>query len=269
MLFYDFYDIIKIIKLVHRGEIMPILTEKSINTFLDLVRLRHEETGFHRLTLDAEKELLNKVRSGDFQSIHVPAFEKLREGFGLVSTRPRKTYEYYTASAVALFSRTAMEAGVEADDALDLADALLLMLADAKSDNEIHDIFVLSAVMFAKQVSELQANTGPYLVRKAQNYIRRNLFHTLTIAEVAEYVERSPNYLSQIFRNQTGITIHNYIQKERISVAKNLLATTDRPISEISVYLGFESPANFSVVFKKWEKISPSEFRNRMYHEVY
>jgi len=248
---------------------MVKISSETVNTFLSLVRLQHEQTSFHRISLDAEKNLIQQIRNGDYHNIHIPPFELLQEGFGLIAGKPEKTYEYFTVSGIALFSRAAVDCGVAPDDAFDLADALLLILSDAKASEDISKVFELAATMFARLVHDSQQDSSLYLVRKAQNYIRRNLFHKLLIEEIAAYVELTPNYLSQVFARQTGMTIHNYIQNERITIACDLLAHTDRPISEIAVYLGFESPSNFSVVFRKWKGITPTQYRNRMSKEVY
>ena len=248
---------------------MAKISEDRVNTFLDFVRLWHQDTGFHRLSLESEGQLLDQIRAGDFRNIQISPFSELKSGFGLIAKKPEKTYEYFTASAIALFSRLVIECGVEADEALDLSDALLLLLAEAKNEQEIHDVFQLSAVMFARQVYDVSQEPGVYLVRKSQNYIRRNLFHKLSIQEIADYVGRTPNYLSNVFLKQTGFTIHNYIQKERIAIAKNLLSHTNHPVAEVSVHLGFESPSNFTVVFRKWENMTPTEYRNKTYKEVF
>ena len=79
----------------------------------------------------------------------------------------------------------------------------------------------------------------------------------------------TPNYLSSLFARQTGITIHNYIQREKIDVASRLLKFSDRPISDVSTYMGFQSQSNFSLIFRKWKGMTPSEYRSRYFSEVY
>ena len=76
-------------------------------------------------------------------------------------------------------------------------------------------------------------------------------------------------YLCRIFAKEMGIPIYRYIQREKITVACNLLEHTDRPISEISVYLGFNSQSNFAAIFKKWRNMTPTQYRAIIYREVY
>ena len=57
------------------------------------------------------------------------------------------------------------------------------------------------------------------------------------------------------------MTYHDYLMNLRIDRAKHLLATTDLSISQIADKVGFEDYRNFSLAFKKFEKNTPSVFR--------
>jgi AraC-like DNA-binding protein len=246
------------------------LTEDILESFIDLMRLRNDENQFRRIPIDVENELLEKIRLGKYQEIKLPGYEKIVENLGVMaSVTEITTYTYLVVSAVTLFTRTAIDCGVDADNAFDLSDALLLLLSNAKTLAEIHNIFQLSGVMFAKRVYQHSQRNHSYQVDKVCNYISRNIFHKITIDDIASHVDLSPNYISNLFAEVIGISIHNYIQREKIHIACNLLMHTDRPISEISVYIGFKTQSNFSVIFRKWEHMTPSEYRNKMYREVF
>lgn len=83
-----------------------------------------------------------------------------------------------------------------------------------------------------------------------------------TVAYMAEKLNISSRYLSDLLKQETGKTaielIHIYLIKE----AKNLLSEGKMNISEISFSLGFENPNYFARLFKKEVGIPPSEFRN-------
>lgn len=78
---------------------------------------------------------------------------------------------------------------------------------------------------------------------------------------VAEKMNLSPNYMSDLLRNTTGQNAQQYIQNHLIEKAKELLTTTNFSISEIAYQLGFEYPQSFSKLFKKKTDQSPLEFR--------
>ena len=70
------------------------------------------------------------------------------------------------------------------------------------------------------------------------------------------------NKLNDIFVKESSMTCMNYLLKLRIDLAKLLLSTTQIPISEVSMRVGFEDSNYFSKVFRKQEGVSPTKFRN-------
>jgi AraC family transcriptional activator of pobA len=83
----------------------------------------------------------------------------------------------------------------------------------------------------------------------------------LTVHQIAEAMNLSPNYLSDLLRFHTGQNTQQHIQEKLISKAKEKLSTTELSISEIAYELGFEHAQSFSTLFKKKTKMSPLEFR--------
>lgn len=73
----------------------------------------------------------------------------------------------------------------------------------------------------------------------------------------------SPSYLSHMFKRRTGIKLVDYIHKTRIDLAKRLLETTTKTIAEISREVGYISSTSFSTTFKRYESITPREYRDR------
>lgn len=83
----------------------------------------------------------------------------------------------------------------------------------------------------------------------------------LTVQYIAELMNLSPNYLSDLLRVHTGQNTQQHIHEKLIEKAKEKLSTTSLSISEIAYALGFEHSQSFSTLFKKKTKMSPLEFR--------
>lgn len=96
------------------------------------------------------------------------------------------------------------------------------------------------------------------LVMQIQDYIVNHYRERMTVADLAEQVERTPNYISTVFRQVTGQTITEYIQQIRINAARDLLINSQMTIGEISEYLGFCEQSHFNKVFKKVTGVPPS-----------
>ena len=59
-----------------------MITEQQLESFLDLNRLQQSETQFQRIPLEAESNLFNKVRQGDYKNIQLSAFSKMEDNLG-------------------------------------------------------------------------------------------------------------------------------------------------------------------------------------------
>ncbi len=78
---------------------------------------------------------------------------------------------------------------------------------------------------------------------------------------VAESLNLSPNYLSNLLKSLTGQSTQQHIQDKLIEKAKEKLSTTELSVSEIAYELGFIYPQTFGNLFKKKTNVSPLEFR--------
>lgn len=83
----------------------------------------------------------------------------------------------------------------------------------------------------------------------------------LTVQQVAQHMNLSPNYLSDLLRVQTGQNTQQHIHEKVIEKAKQQLAATSLSVSEIAYALGFEHAQSFSTLFKKKTSMSPMAFR--------
>lgn len=105
-------------------------------------------------------------------------------------------------------------------------------------------------------------NTGPSIaIRKAISFIGENYCSRIALQDVARHTCLSPNYLSQLFKQETGKSFLEYLTQCRVEAAKKLLLQSNLTISEIAFKLGYDMPSYFSEVFKKSEALTPSQYR--------
>jgi two-component system, response regulator YesN len=100
------------------------------------------------------------------------------------------------------------------------------------------------------------------IVQKAKEYIEENYAQKgLTIHEVAKKNHVSPNYLSYLFKKNTGFNLWEYVIKLRMEESREMILNTDLRRYEIAEKVGYESPEHFSKIFKKYYGISPSDLK--------
>jgi len=103
---------------------------------------------------------------------------------------------------------------------------------------------------------------------EAMNFIVENSHHALSIASVAAHIHISPNYLSNVFRKETGTSITEAIRCEQMKAAARLLCATDMYLYEIAEQLGYKDVKYFSVLFKEYHHVTPKNYRQKYATEV-
>jgi len=120
------------------------------------------------------------------------------------------------------------------------------------------------AIAFLQQTLKEEERLPPptsALVKRALAYLHQNYTQALSRREIAEAVGVSKNYLSQIFRQEMGLSPWECLNRFRIQQAKELLRSTDTSITAIAIRVGFKDSAYFSRVFHKHVGQSPQAYR--------
>jgi len=123
------------------------------------------------------------------------------------------------------------------------------------SDDEIAT--ALHQSLFGKA---LPAQTGA-LVKRTLAYFHQHYAQPLSRAEIARAIGVNGNYLSEIFRQELGLSPWEYLNRYRIKKAKDLLDHTDKSVTAIAFEVGFNDPAYFNRVFRKIVGMSPGQYR--------
>ena len=93
----------------------------------------------------------------------------------------------------------------------------------------------------------------------SENYKNPNL----NIDFVGDYFEMAPSYISKIFKDSYGETLVDFINKYRLSKAKELIKSEKYTFLEITEMVGYNHVRTFNRIFKKYEGITPSTFKEK------
>lgn len=102
------------------------------------------------------------------------------------------------------------------------------------------------------------------LAENARAYIGERFFDALTVKQVASHLHITPAHLTRVFKNEVGENISDYIHRQRIEKACELLAYPNIPIGSIAVNVGYPDQNYFSRRFKQYTGCSPRAFRQQM-----
>lgn len=98
-------------------------------------------------------------------------------------------------------------------------------------------------------------------IQEALAYIRVHFAEDLSVAALSKVLNFSPNYLSNLFRSETGVRMVEYVNRLRMESARSLLRDTELRVCEVAERVGFKDVSYFCKVFKETTGTTVSEFR--------
>ncbi|MYM35980.1 response regulator [Duganella sp. FT50W] len=115
----------------------------------------------------------------------------------------------------------------------------------------------------AGETAAVEAESDPdaVLVNAVKRLIADNLAALPGLAEIARSVGTYREKLSQVFREQTGMTVFGFIREERIRRGEELLKDTDIDVQDIALLIGFNNAGNFATAFRERMGVTPTAYR--------
>jgi len=107
----------------------------------------------------------------------------------------------------------------------------------------------------------IPAETQKRIIGDIKHYIRINFDRKITLKMLSQKFYLNPNYLSQLFKKETGMNFIDYLTEFRIEKAKIALSDSTLRIADLSRNVGYESQKHFSAIFKKNTGLTPTEYR--------
>jgi two-component system response regulator YesN len=111
---------------------------------------------------------------------------------------------------------------------------------------------------------QMMSGESSHAIRRTCEYVNQNYMMNITLSGMARNENLSLSYFSTLFKQCTGESFVNYLNRIRIEHAKKLLLEPDIKIYEISELVGYSSLPYFNRVFKHWTAMSPNEYRKRL-----
>ncbi|SQB28636.1 AraC family transcriptional regulator [Chryseobacterium jejuense] len=152
-----------------------------------------------------------------------------------------------------------------------LASATNNIMRIAMDDNSQKDImadFALKELLIRLMQTQARSMVERNIVKNKSrigfvDYIKRNLHQKLSIESIAKLAYVSKSNFFKMFKDELGTSPNDFILQERISKAKELLATQNS-IKETAYQTGFSDTNYFTRVFKQLEGVTPKSYQNRM-----
>lgn len=121
---------------------------------------------------------------------------------------------------------------------------------------------ITSVVRMSQRRPKMKESKAQKLVSDIISYINLNYECSVSNEDIAEKFHFNSAYLNRVFRENTGISMHEFVVGCRIASAKEMLRSQEIAIGEVAEKCGFSSFYHFTKTFKKKTGITPSEYRN-------
>lgn len=207
-----------------------------------------------------ENELIDAIRLADEHRAHEVLDQWLTEVFN----KEREPHEYQI-SLICLLNELMIlmqEAGIPYKQQADGEPSLYEQLLQLYISSEIQSWFrkkVISPIIdvFRDRQKSQYSNLSEQIIHIIQNEYDKDI----SLDECASRLHYNLFYLSSIFKKETGLSFSEYLAMFRLNKAKKLLVETDLPIKDIAEQLTYNNPQNFIRYFRKWEGITPGQYR--------
>ncbi len=108
---------------------------------------------------------------------------------------------------------------------------------------------------------EVVGGLPPRRLQRVFTHVRENIAQELAVAELARVVGMSQYYFSKLFKLSTGTTPHQYVMRQRVERAQELLREGRTPLAEVATHVGFETQSHFTSVFRRLSGVTPKHYR--------
>lgn len=208
--------------------------------------------------------LLDCIRRGQWSNIKAvistPSFlREMEQVFGDDLALAHMSYTFVWSQA----HRAAVEGGLSEESASRIYNRCFMKAQRITTIREFVELNEQACKEFSESVAAAakeDTSLAP-LVRQCRLYIREHIYEPLTVRQISEVMHFSKSHLAHVFKSETGDTLIDVIQQEKISEAKRLIDFAPLSLTEIGQRLGYCSQSHFTRVFHQITGTTPSQYR--------
>lgn len=226
------------------------------------VIFQRQETELPHNPYEQERREMDSIRRGDREMLRRSLQETYRGEVGQLSRDALRQAKNIAICVVTLASRAAIEGGVLPEEAFSMVDGYILEIEEMTDPHKIEAAMRQAEFELAERVEAVHATKERNeLIERTKNHIFQNLHSEIVIREIGHQIGVSAAWLSALFHRVEGVTIQQYIRREKIRLAQNLLRYSDYDVKSIANYLAFCSQSHFGKAFKEQTGMTPTSYR--------
>lgn len=245
-------------------------TESSIYKHANMtLRLRQNpQLAMYRIEerYETERQMMSAISNGDYNRAH-----EYHQKFTTYYIQPRTdnllhNFQNFQIILNTLCRKAAELGGVHPLYIDDLSTKFAIAINEARSQRELQHIAGDMIHKYCILVKNYALKGYSQAVKDVISYIDFHYAEDLGLAFFADMLNLTKNYLSSLFKKETGLTLTDYIHQVRVRQAITLINSTSLPISTIATACGYNDINYFIRIFKKIFGISPKQYQKTILH---
>lgn len=182
---------------------------------------------------------------------------------------PLRQMQNLCIATVTLCCHAAMRGGLNPSTSYALSDHYIQSTESCKSVSEVYSLLDSMLDDYIRRVHNVRKCLNQYspLITDCISYISSHLTDAFALNDISSALGYSEYYLSRCFKKEVGISIKNYIKKQRIEYSKTILSARATTISQLSEQLHFVSPSYFVKCFKEETGMTPRQYMKQISHD--
>lgn len=236
--------------------------ERAVDQRIAKIHFYYRENETFHNSYQQEQQELELIRRGDVEGLEKMEEVERTGRNGRLSSDMLRSQKNLGICSLTVFCRAGIQGGMLPEEAFSISDGYILEIEEAKNVAAVATLVREAKYRYARLVAQRRAQSAKnLLVEGCKNYIYQNMHRKIEVKEIAESLHVAPGYLSQIFRKFTGLTVMQYMMREKVEHCGNLLKYSEFSYEEIAYYFGFCSQSHFGKAFKKWMGMTPRQYR--------
>ncbi len=272
------------------ADCLPELKRRKMNEKVAARMFEIRENQLRHNPYDQELRETEAVRRGDVRALEQSIMEEYAGELGVLNEEDSlRNVKNICIVVITLASRAAIRGGLSPELAFAISDVYISELEKCRQPLAVSRLCRGAEYHLAALVRDLtekkeeiasenaagedsdaagtkeksQTSSENEHVSHAKDYIYRHLHDKLGTEEVADALSLNPRYLSTLFHRETGLTISQYIRREKIRLVKNMLTYSEYSYLEIAHYLGFSSQSHLGEQFRRETGMTLGEYRRK------
>lgn len=238
--------------------------KRTIEELLTKQLFFQREYSIYHLEYEKEMSFYKAVQKGDVELVKKLMLPLKNEKLGSLSKNSLQNLKYHLVVLISMLTRFAIEGGMNPESAYTLSDIYIQQVDLLSSEEETEKIHEKIIFDYTNRMAKIHKTLGlSKKVIKAMDYIYDNIQSKIRISDIAKKIDINPNYLCELFKKETGISINNFVKKKKIQAAEKLLIYEDFSVAELADIFGFASSSHFIETFKAETGLTPKAYKEK------